>query len=98
MTNEEEVVRANEIKHLLENRYLKAALDEMESALVEQMIACPVEKQALLNEIVNVLRCKRKFVEILSSHVETGKMARIQQDQDERKGMLQKLMRTKAWT
>lgn len=98
MTPEDEVVRANEVKHLLENPYLKSALEEIESALLEQIIACPLEKQGLLNEMVHVLRCKRKFVEILFSHIETGKMARIQQDQDERRGMLEKLIKGKAWT
>lgn len=75
MTPQEEIDRAAEVKRLMENRYLKQALDEIERAMIEQIVLCPVGKQDLLNELTNILRAKRKFAEILESHIQTGKLA-----------------------
>ena len=75
MDRTEEIVRANDVRAVIENKYVKAALDDIESALIEQLVRCPLGDLVLQNRIADLLRAKRKFVEVLLSHIETGKLA-----------------------
>lgn len=92
MTPEDERIRANECQAIMANKYVRAALDEIEKAMVENIVMCPVEKTGLQNEMVNILRAKRKFEEILASHISTGKMAEMKIEQDKSKSFFSTLM------
>lgn len=91
---EDEAIRGRECRAVLENRYVKEALDAIEEAMIEGLVTCPVKDLALQNELVNILRAKRKFVEHLKTHIETGQLAEHQRDAEEAKkapGLLRKL-------
>lgn len=92
VTPEDEQIRANECQAIMANKYVRAALDEIERAMLENIIMCPVEKTALQNEMVNILRAKRKFEEILASHIATGKMAEMKVGQEKSKSFFSSLM------
>jgi uracil phosphoribosyltransferase len=100
VTLEEEIVRANDVKFLLENKYLKEALAEIEKGMVEAIALVPLEKDALLKECVNVLRAKRKFEEILRTHVETGKlaMAGLQAEETKQSFLREMMTKGRTWT
>lgn len=85
MTPDEELTRANVCRMFLQDKHVKAALDEIEQAMVDNIVMCPVEKLSLQNEMVNILRAKRKFVQILEAHIESGKMVEFQQNEQVRK-------------
>lgn len=84
MTPEEELGRAQACKDILENKYVKEALQAIEDTMVENIVMCPIERVALQTEMVNVLRAKRKFVEILQSHIQSGALAQFSIEQQTR--------------
>lgn len=85
MTGDEELARANECRMILDNKYVKQALTDIETALVEQIVQCPLEKRELQEQMVNILRAKRKFVEILQSHIASGKLVQFHVEQEQQK-------------
>ncbi len=80
MTPEEELSRANECSQILGNKYVKDALQSIKDALVEQWRVTPVENVSLREKIWGIYNGAIKFEEILTSHIQTGNMVRIDEE------------------
>lgn len=84
MTPEEELHRAERARQILEDPLVKEALKEIRDAIVEQWRTAPVKDSELKEKLWSIFGATHKFEQLLRSHIETGKMAAIQED---RKGM-----------
>lgn len=77
MTPEQEQIRAAKAAQLLEEPLIKAAFDEIERAVVDNIETCPIEAPELRAQLCMMLAVNRKFRRIFQSHLETGKMASL---------------------
>lgn len=81
MTPEEELNRAAECNQILGNRYVQEALNQIKEGLVEQWSRTPVKDSELRDKIWAIYNGAVKFEEILRTHIDTGKMVRVEQEQ-----------------
>ncbi len=79
MTPEQELARANECSQILNNQYVREALDGIKEGLVAQWQKTPIREVELRERIWGIYCAADKFEELLRSHIETGKMAAVQQ-------------------
>lgn len=75
MTPAEEVDRARRAQELLDNELLSAALDAIESEVVEQWAACPARDKEGKEALWQLMKTSQKFRAILRGYVDTGKLA-----------------------
>mgnify|MGYP001578847917 CR=1 FL=1 len=64
-------VRARQI---LEEPMVKAAFEEIESAVVNNIATCPASEVLTQQQLCMLLAVTRKFRRIFESHVETGRL------------------------
>lgn len=76
MTPEQEMHRGDEARLLLENETLKAALDAIESEVVNQWEQCPARDKDGKEALWQLLKTSKKFRRLLAGYVETGNLAR----------------------
>ena len=94
MEPEREVWRAEKARQLLEDEMIKGALDEIENAALENMLATPMEAVLLREKLWMMLGVVRKFRSIFQTHLETGKLAQAMlTDKAERESMREKFKR-----
>lgn len=80
MTKEEQILRGNQAKQLLDNALFKEFLDELDRATIKQIDKVPVlginveEKQ---RQVILIRQMKNKFVKLMTTCIETGKMASL---------------------
>lgn len=75
MTPEEEVVRAERAKQILEDKLVRAALDGVRDLIIEQWRVSPVKDSEIRDWLWALYNASHKFEEVLRSHIETGKLA-----------------------
>jgi len=75
MTPHEEIDRARRASELLENELLSAALDAIESEVVEQWAACPARDAEGKEALWQLMKTSHKFRAILRGYIDTGKLA-----------------------
>jgi len=68
--------RGDEARRLLENEVLQAALDAIESEVVNQWEQCPARDKDGKEALWQLLKTSKKFRRLLTGYVETGNLAR----------------------
>ena len=81
MTDEEKMRNAGEARMIMEHPLVVAALKEMERMCVEALVHCDMEKPEVERRFVESLRVVRQFKSRLQEHIDTGKIAEINQKQ-----------------
>lgn len=75
MTEQEEIVRAERARQIMEDPLVKGALTDIKTAVVEQWLRAPVKDSELREYLWAIYVGTSKFEEILKSHMETGVLA-----------------------
>jgi hypothetical protein len=76
MTPEEELIRAERVKQILEDPYVRSALSEMREGIVQSWAKAPIKDKEYMNYIHALYNAVDKFEEILRIHIDSGKLAR----------------------
>ena len=90
LINEE--VRGHNALMLLKNELLQEALDAIDKEVMEQWIACPARDKEGKEALWQLIKTSRKFKDILTGYVETGKLATEHMKHFEKKGLLSRLV------
>lgn len=92
MNPHEEMARGLQAQTLLENDLLHAALDAIESEVIEQWENCPSRDTEGKEALWMLYKTSKKFRGILTGHIETGKLAAEQLRRiDKKQGLLSRL-------
>lgn len=83
--NEQIKRRAEKARQLLAEPLVKEALDEMETAVVNNIALCPPEKEALQQKLCMLLGVIRRFRQILVSHMESGNLVDFELEQKKKR-------------
>lgn len=75
MTPEEEVIRAERARQLLEEPLLKEAFSFVRESIVQRIETGPINNLGLNEKLCDELRALYAVKQMLISHVETGKLA-----------------------
>lgn len=78
---------------LLENELLKEALDAIDREVMEQWIGCPARDKEGKEALWQLIKTSRKFREVLTGYIDTGKMATHRLKQYEEQGRIASLFR-----
>ncbi len=81
MTPQEEMMRAEKARQILEDPFVREALDDIKSTLIEQWRSAPVKDSDLKERLWALYNAAHKFEELMRSHIETGKLASIGEQQ-----------------
>lgn len=76
---------------LLENELLKEALGAIEKEVMEQWIACPARDKEGKEALWQLIKTSRKFREILTGYINTGKLATANLKRFEEESRLRRL-------
>lgn len=87
--------RAKKAELLLENDLLKAALDAIESEIVDQWKDCPARDSQGKEALWQLMKTAQKFRSILIGHIETGKIAKAQMAKIEQESSVFRFLKTK---
>lgn len=74
MDSDQLIKRAQEAAMIKEHPLLKDALKDMESMILAQIVACPLDKPEIERRLVDSLRVMKQFEASLQSHIDTGKI------------------------
>lgn len=85
-------VRGHNAFSLLENELLKEALAAIEQEVMEQWIACPARDKEGKEALWQLIKTSRKFKDILTGYIETGKLATESMKRFEKEGLLRRLI------
>jgi hypothetical protein len=77
---------------LLQNELLQEALKAIEQDVMEQWIACPARDKEGKEALWQLIKTSRKFKDILTGYIETGKLATENMKRFEKEGMLRRLI------
>lgn len=89
----EQQSRGQTALQLLENELLKEALDAIDREVMEQWIACPARDKEGKEALWQLIKTSRKFREVLTGYVDTGKLAAHKLKQFEEESKLKRLFR-----
>jgi hypothetical protein len=87
-----EEARGHNAFTLLENELLKEALAAIDREVMEQWIACPARDKEGKEALWQLIKTSRKFKDILTGYIETGKLATENMKRFEKEGMLRRLI------
>jgi hypothetical protein len=76
LTPEEEIIRAQHCKQILEDRYVKEALSEIREGIVQMWAKAPVKDKDYQTYCHSLYNAVDKFEELLRTHIDSGKLAR----------------------
>jgi len=82
MDTEQEIQRAEEARFLLEQPLLKQALDEIEAATIQRWEMAESKDQR--EDYWRLFKITKLFRQALQSYIETGKLAKLQIEQEKR--------------
>jgi len=82
MDTEQEIQRAEEARFLLEQPLLKQALDEIEAATIQRWEMAESKDQR--EDYWRLFKITKLFRRALQSYIETGKLAKLQIEQEKR--------------
>lgn len=77
---------------LLENELLQEALAAIEKEVMEQWIACPARDKEGKEALWQLIKTSRKFKDILTGYIETGKMATENLKRFEKESLLRRII------
>lgn len=83
----EQQTRGQYAMSLLENELLNEALEAIDKEVMEQWIACPARDKEGKEALWQLIKTSRKFRDILTGYIETGKLATAQLKQFEKRGI-----------
>lgn len=75
MTPEEEIVRAERARQLMEDPLLKETLETIKTGLIDGWYRTPIKDKDLREHIWGVYCASVKFEEVLQSTLDSGKLA-----------------------
>ena len=75
MTPEEERIRAEQAKRLLNDPLMAGALQDIKDTLIDQWRRTPVKDADLRERVWGIYGAASKFEELLRSYINTGKFA-----------------------
>lgn len=78
---------------LLENELLKEALDAIDREVMEQWVGCPARDKEGKEALWQLIKTSRKFREVLTGYIDTGKLAAHKLKQYEERGKLASIFR-----
>lgn len=78
MNLEEEVIRAEKARQVLQDPMVLDALNDIETAVISQWHECPVKDQDMRERLWMMYGVSKQFRKILQSHIETGELAKAQ--------------------
>ena len=81
MTSEQEIWRAEKARQFLEDEMIKAALDGIRDAIIEQWSNTPIKDTDMREKTWMMFNIHKNFIERLREHIETGKLASLQMKQ-----------------
>jgi hypothetical protein len=76
LTPEEEIIRAQHCKQILEDRYVKEALSDIREGIVHQWAKSPIKDTDHKEKLWALYNAVDKFEELLRTHIDSGKLAR----------------------
>ena len=76
---------------LLENELLREALDAIDAEVMEQWIDCPARDKEGKEALWQLIKTSRKFRDILTGYIETGKLATEQLKRYEKESKLSRI-------
>ena len=76
---------------LLENELLCEALDAIDAEVMEQWISCPARDKEGKEALWQLIKTSRKFRDILTGYIETGKLATEQLKRYEKESKLSRI-------
>jgi len=86
MKPEEELIRAEKARQVLEDKIVREALDGIKNAIIEGWRQSPVKDVEHREKLWSIYVGACKFEELLRSYIETGKLARAQLDLNDKRG------------
>ena len=87
----EQQTRGQYAMSLLENELLKEALEAIEREVTEQWVSCPARDKDGKEACWQLIKTSRKFRDILTVYIETGKLATDQLKRFEKTGALRRV-------
>ena len=87
----EQQSRGQTALQLLENELLNKALGDIDKEVMEQWIACPARDKEGKEALWQLIKTSRKFRDILTGYINTGKLATAKLKQFEEEGRLRRL-------
>jgi hypothetical protein len=87
----QEEARAHNAFSLLQNELLQEALKAIEQEVIEEWIACPIRDKEGKEALWQLIKTSRKFKDILSGYIETGKLATENLKAFEKRSAMRKL-------
>lgn len=87
-----EEVRGHNAAMLLDNELLQEALTAIDKEVMEQWIACPARDKEGKEALWQLIKTSRKFKDILTGYIETGKLATETMKHFEKRSLLRKLV------
>lgn len=88
----EQQTRGQYAMSLLENELLKGALDAIDKEVMEQWIACPARDKEGKEALWQLIKTSRKFRDILTGYIETGKLATAELKRFEKPGFIRRVV------
>lgn len=70
-------MRAERAHQILNDELVREALDGIKSGIVEAWRTAPVKDRDLKEQLWGLLNAAHKFEEVLQTHITTGKLARL---------------------
>ena len=86
-----EQTRGQYAMSLLENELLKEALAAIDAEVMEQWIACPARDKEGKEALWQLIKTSRKFRDILTGYIESGKLATEQMKRFEKPGAIRRV-------
>lgn len=88
----EQQSRGQTALQLLENELLNQALNAIDKEVMEQWIACPARDKEGKEALWQLIKTSRKFREILTGYINTGKLATANLKRFEKESMLKRAL------
>lgn len=87
-----EEMRGHNAAMLLDNELLKETLTAIDKEVMEQWIACPARDKEGKEALWQLIKTSRKFKDILTGYVETGKLATESMKRFEKQGIVRRFL------
>lgn len=85
-------VRGHNAAMLLDNELLKEVLAAIDSEVMEQWINCPARDKDGKEALWQLIKTSRKFKDILTGYIETGKLATENMKAFEKRSLLRRVL------
>lgn len=85
-------VRGHNAAMLLDNELLKEVLAAIDSEVMEQWINCPARDKDGKEALWQLIKTSRKFKDILTGYIETGKLATENMKAFEQRSLLRRVL------